>query len=308
MTTQKQLDERISKWLEAEAPAHMPDHAYRTTFERTRKSKQHVGWRAFLGRMQVYRSFAAVAGVAVVVVAVAILGPYFKQLGVAGLPSALPPAPTATPGPSPVLVGPRDGSPLGWSSDGTRVLVQKGVLNLFVLHADGSETQVAEQPAGFADLHGSARPSGATISPDGSRVVYAGLTKVGASCHNGALIAVDADGGPAAVLFKSQLPQNGIIRDPTFSPDGNQIAFVDDYCDSDATVWVMDADGRDAHRIVGPLGVGHVEGLAWSAAGDRIALLLDLASYTFAADGSDFRQGGLVPEFCWPGRPCQPTP
>ena len=69
------------------------------------------------------------------------------------------------------------GIPLGWSSDGTRLLIQKGDGNLFVLHADGSETQVTEQLSGFGDIPGSARPSGATISPDGSRVVFAGLTK-----------------------------------------------------------------------------------------------------------------------------------
>ena len=68
------------------------------------------------------------------------------------------------------------GTPLGWSSDGTRLLVQKGNESLFILHADGSETQVTEQLSEFNDIPGSARPSGATISPDGSRVVFAGLT------------------------------------------------------------------------------------------------------------------------------------
>jgi Tol biopolymer transport system component len=297
MTTQQQLDERISKWLEAEAPGQMPDHVFRTTFERTRKSRQHLGWRALLGRMQVNRSLAAVAGVAVVVIAIASLGS-FNQPGVGGVVL------TPTPAPSPVTVGPEDGSPLGWSSDGTRVLIQKGDLNLFVVHADGSETQVTEQPPGFKNLLGSSRPSGASISPDGSRVVFAGLTNVGLSCHNGALFAVGADGGPAEELFRSRLPQNGIVRDPTFSPDGTQIAFVDDYCDRDATVWVMSADGTGVHRIVGPLGAGHVQGLAWSAAGDRIALMLDVAIYTFAPDGSEFTQGGDTSEYCWSGRTC----
>ena len=83
----------------------------------------------------------------------------------------------------------------------------KRATNLFVLHADGSETQVTEQLSGFNDPWIS-RPSGATISPDGSRVVFAGLTKPSArrarSCHDGALFAVDADGGPAEVLWESQ--------------------------------------------------------------------------------------------------------
>ena len=130
------------------------------------------------------------------------------------------------------------------------------------------------------------------ISPDGSRVVFAGKTKRGRSCHDGALFAVDTDGGPAEVLWESHVPQNGIVRYPMFSPDGTQIAFADGYCNSSHSVWVMNADGSDAHQIVssdiGPLGATHVRGLAWSAAGDRIALQVDQGTYFFATDGSDF--------------------
>ena len=203
-----------------------------------------------------------------------------------------------------VVRQPGDGLPLGWSSDGTRLLLQGPDGNLFVLHADGTKTQVTEQLSALQDIPGSARPSGATISPDGSRVVFAGLTERGLSCHNGALFAVDAEGGPAEVLWTSHRPQNGIVRYPTFSPDGAQIAFVDDYCDS-SNVRVMNADGSDAHQIVSdPLGAGHVYGLAWSAAGDRIALSSDVGIYAFAPDGSDLKKGFDTPEYCWPGRRC----
>jgi WD40-like Beta Propeller Repeat len=201
------------------------------------------------------------------------------------------------------------GTVLGCSRDGTRLLIQKGDENLFVLHADGSETQVSELVSGFKDIPGSSRPSGATISPDGSRVVFAGLTKTpeeGGFCHNGALFAVDADGRPAEVLWESQ--RNGIVRYPTFSPDGTQIAFADGYCDRDHSVWVMNADGSDAHQIVTaddtPLGAGQVRGLAWSPAGDRIALAFEAEIYAFATDGSGFTQAADASEFCWPGVRC----
>lgn len=202
------------------------------------------------------------------------------------------------------------GIPVEWSSDGTRLLIRKADGNLFVLHADGSGVQVTEQLSEYTDMRGSGSPSGATISPDGSRVVFANLTKreEGTFCHNGALFAVDADGGPAQLLWKSQAAADGgIVRDPTFSPDGTRIAFADGYCDSNHSVWVMNADGSDAHQIVssdvGPLGATHVHGLAWSAAGDEIALAVDDGTYTFATDGSGITQGAAS-DFCWPGREC----
>jgi hypothetical protein len=216
------------------------------------------------------------------------------------------------PGAGRIFCGTRDGATgpvLGCSTDGARVLIQKGEENLFILHADGSETQVTDQLSGFSEMLGSSRPAGATISPDGSRVVFAGLTMVGLSCHNGALFAVDADGGPAGLLWESQAaPDGGIVRYPAFSPDGTQIAFVDGYCDHNHSVWVMNADGSNAHKIVsdeiGPLDATHVHGLAWSQTGDRIAITVDQGSYTFATDGSHFTADGDVSEFCWPGWRC----
>src|SRR5262249_25064651 len=120
------------------------------------------------------------------------------------------------------------------------------------------------------------------------------------SCHDGALFAVDASGGPAVLFWKSQ--GNRIVRSPTFSPDGTRIAFADGNCDSDQRVWVASADGRDAHPIFGPFS-GHVAGVAWSKTGDRMAVVSDFGgTWTFAPDGSDAVEGGRVAEYCWPGR------
>ena len=203
------------------------------------------------------------------------------------------------------------GTLLGCSRDGARLLIQKDNENLFVLLADGSETQVTQQLSGFNDLLGSSRPRGAAISPDGSRVVFAGLTKPKEqwrNCHNGALFAVDADGGPATMLFKSHVEQDGLINYPALSPDGTRIAVADGYCDSSHGVWVMNADGSDAHQIVptgfGPLGATHVHGLEWSKAGDRIALVIDDGVYTFAPDGSGFARLVHGTDFCFLAPQC----
>lgn len=59
--------------------------------------------------------------------------------------------------------------------------------------------------------------------------------------------------------------------------------------------WSTGDDGTDPHEILANdivMGASHVRdrdgALAWSPAGDRIALGLEGAIYTFATDGSDF--------------------
>lgn len=186
-----------------------------------------------------------------------------------------------------VRLGPADMIPLGWSRDGTELLFKRSSDDLFpreylyVLHADGSETQVTTEPMYFG---------GATISPDGSRIVFvAWLDKLG-------LYAVDADGGTPEVLLPGGEEGFGFIYAPTFSPDGTQIAYVRGGGDHDHHVWVMDADGTNAHEILAVPTTGHssLSGLEWSPAGDRIAIglrgLPAAAIFTFAPDGTDLTQ------------------
>jgi len=145
-------------------------------------------------------------------------------------------------------------------------------LRLSVLHADGSQTQVAELGQWIP---------GATISPDGSLVVFATYQ---------ALYSVDVGGGHPVLLRERG---EDAVYAPTFSPDGTRIAFVVGSADHSHRVWVMNADGSDAHQILANetiRGSGHVLGLTWSPAGGRIAFGNDLDTYTFAPDGSDFTQ------------------
>ena len=167
--------------------------------------------------------------------------------------------------------------PLGWSSDGTELLFMREdptdetfppTRHLFILHADGTETQVTPEPVG-----------GAAISPDGSRVVFA--------AEGDGLYVVDAEGGQPVRIAD-------VGESPTFSPDGTQIAYLSESGQTGIEhVWVANADGTDAHEILTDeaLAMG-MSGLTWSPAGDRIAIENQLegrvAIYTFAPDGSDF--------------------
>ena len=78
MATDRQLDQTITRWLEADAPAQLPDRVLRATFERTRSSRQHVGMRARLGRLELTRSVVALGGAAAVVVVAAALALNFS--------------------------------------------------------------------------------------------------------------------------------------------------------------------------------------------------------------------------------------
>ena len=160
--------------------------------------------------------------------------------------------------------------PLGWSSDGTELLVTRWKHcggTYYVLYADGTETRVST-PSGVG-------ARAAAISPDGSRVAF----------ESEGLVVADIDGGAG----KLPLPARGAISSMplTFSPDGRQIAYF-----SRDAVWVVSAEGIDAHELlaVGPAIAQGADSITWSPAGDHIAIGMSErdAIYTFAPDGSDF--------------------
>jgi hypothetical protein len=176
--------------------------------------------------------------------------------------------------------------PLGWSSDGIELLFVREEptddtfpydRHLFILHADGTVTQVTPEPVG-----------GAAISLDGSRVVFAG------DGDDDGLYVVDAEGGQPVRIANGE--------EPTISPDGTQIAYLglprSGCCVPTGRehVWVVNADGTDAHEILAdePALAKGADSLTWSPAGDRIAMdgyhehESQEAIYTFAPDGSEF--------------------
>jgi len=162
-----------------------------------------------------------------------------------------------------------DGDPLGWSKDGTELLVTRWVGccegTYYVLHADGTETRVPDQPSGVG-------MATAAISPDGSRVAFE---------NQGVTVVSIEDGGSVKLPYPAGGEPSGPL---TFSPDGTQIAYA-----AGRAVWVVDANGRDAHQLLTdqPVTAKDVESITWSPAGDRIAIGMGGAIYTFAPDGSN---------------------
>jgi hypothetical protein len=100
MAGDRQLDEKISTWLEAEAPGQLPDRVLSATFERTRESAQHGSWRRFRWSFPANWFGSAVAVTAVVVIGVMAVGVYLNQPGITGRPgsaASASPSESATP-------------------------------------------------------------------------------------------------------------------------------------------------------------------------------------------------------------------
>lgn len=203
----------------------------------------------------------------------------------------------------PKLVTDRPGQPLGWSSDGMKLLVARSLNDngpadsrfaLLVLDADGTETQVAR---GTHRLDGS-------ISPDGTHVIYSDVFS-----GNAGIYTVRADGGTARLLHRPE-PQpdpepapgqepamiDQEAHSPVFSPDGSQIAYFDGYANGvPHRLRVTNADGttsRSLHETPAP------GGLAWSPDGQRLSFD-DHGIWVIGIDGSGLAKvvtsGGSFP-------------
>jgi len=187
------------------------------------------------------------------------------------------------------------GEPLAWSSDGSKLLIWRTFwpdfpnaslsgreeeqfwTGLFVLNADGTETRVTVGhfiKGSVSHVIGGPTPEGAggSFSPDGSQVVYEDDTVRPASGGGWHVLAsgiyvVQAEGGTPQLLHESATET---VSAPTFSPDGEQIAYFDGYGDSGNSIWVMNADGSGARELVDLKALWPVS-LVWSPDGSRLA-------------------------------------
>ena len=170
-----------------------------------------------------------------------------------------------------------------WSPDGRRIAFIRDAAetqrrgNVWLMDADGSNLVQRTQNGVFGSV---------AWSPDGTRLAVSDEGH-----YFSTLQIIDADGDDASVVVEGQ------ARSPTWSPDGQKIAFVrvsgDDCC---LAVWMMNADGTGQRQLTTPLAVGWLYGrIAWSPDGLGIAYVDGSGVQIVRVDGSGSRR--IVPRW-----------
>ena len=146
-------------------------------------------------------------------------------------------------------------SDFAWSPDG-----------MDLAYATHGHVQVVDVATGTSrEIMSRAGHSSLAWSRDGSRIAVA---------HDGMLELIDPEGGNRSTLV--ELP--GIIVQPTWSPDGERIAFqvVSDQPSGERSLYVIDRDGSDLSEVLGPAprdSIGFFDP-EWSPDGSRIAYIV----------------------------------
>lgn len=156
---------------------------------------------------------------------------------------------------------------LVWSPDGTR-LAFSYQRNIYVMNADGSnmEALTSGSESGY--------DSSPTWSPDGSRIAFSRATTLDTISFGDPIVdifEVKADGSHLIRLTGE--PFTGIIFSLAWSPDGGQIAFVQN---SDAThsagqdIYVLNVREGNSTNLTNSPGSNESD-LAWSPDGSQVA-------------------------------------
>ena len=191
--------------------------------------------------------------------------------------------------------------PVAWSHDGSKLLIVRPFLDeggtrrvaVSILNADGVEKTVVRMNAFFGF---------ASLSPDGSQVVYSWIDD---SDPDAGIYLANAESGDVRLLMSPHrrwyASEKKSFRTElfaeAFSPDGDQIAYVDGMGDWGNSIRVMDADASHVRVLIDWRRGGrqknamdnHVGSLAWSPDGSRLAFETDDGIWIVGSDGSGLR-------------------
>lgn len=154
-----------------------------------------------------------------------------------------------------------EGRFFNWHPNGHEFLFESGGADLGLWLVDartGGHKLIAQQPT--LDI------SGAAISPDGQRLIYATNTF---DVHQ--IWTANADGSEPRLLLESDV----IVYVYSWSPDGRYLLYVGEpsvtASDSGGPLWVMDREGRDRRPLNLPFIFGFGFQPVWSPVGHRVA-------------------------------------
>jgi TolB protein len=188
---------------------------------------------------------------------------------------------------SEITAGLRRASDPAWSPDGSRIAFSSddpGNWEVFIADlADGTRTRLTDHPAPDANP---------AWRPDGKRLAYVHSPAYSYKASTGAriswssaIVTIGVDGADEVICT----PLPALSSDPTWSPGGDQIAYVCHRSGSDE-IWTTDAEGATQRRLT--TNAAHELRPAWSPDGDRLVYTaLSLSGiFTVSADGGDERR------------------
>jgi Tol biopolymer transport system component len=141
------------------------------------------------------------------------------------------------------------------------------------------------------------------LSSEGGQIAFTRLTNQTGMDIEADIYAINVDGSGERRLTDTP----GLDGFPTWSPDGQRIAFVSDRDGGNWEIYVMDSDGAHRRRLTNTPEEDEAVP-AWSPDGERIAYATDFDGdskiWVMTADGSDRKQlaSGLFPSWSPDGK------